>query len=146
MSVVIRTAYQPSEPVRVVFPETEGRTQQSFKKQCDVNTIMKQFEKTGMFEHVTEHAGSYGDYLDAPEYHAAMNAVVEAQEMFDTLPARVRKRFGNDPSDFLAFMDDPENVDEMRSLGLLLPAEPAVVSPAEPAISEAPEGPVTSST
>lgn len=101
----------------------DGMTQQSFKEQCDVNNILKKFERTGMLDHASRFQGSYGDFVGAQEYHEYMNNVVSAQQMFDQMPAAWRKRFGNDPAQFLEFMDDPENVDEMRSLGML-PKEP----------------------
>lgn len=48
-----------------------------------------------------------------------MNQIVQAQDMFMSLPSKIRNRFGNDPSQFLDFVSDPLNKDEMRSLGLL---------------------------
>ena len=117
--ITIRKPYDRSVPSRLTFADDEGRTQQSFKDQCDVNKILDKFTRTGVLEHVSEYGGEYGDFVDAPGYHEAMNSVVEAQQMFEALPAKLRKRFENDPATFLAFMDDPANVDEMRSMGLL---------------------------
>lgn len=108
-----------------------GRTQQSFKDDADVNLIMKRFEKTGMIDHLNEFQGQYGDFLDVPQsYHDAVNQVLAADAMFMTIPAKVRERFGNDPGRFLAFVDDPANVDEMVSLGLARRSEPPVEEPA----------------
>ena len=88
---------------RVTF-ETIGpsRAHQSFKDECDIGNIMKRFEKSGLIEHVNRHDGKYGDYTNSPvSFHDAMNQVVAAQEMFMTLPAKIRKEFGNDPGAFL---------------------------------------------
>lgn len=38
--------------------------------------------------------------------------------MFDTLPSKLRLRFGNDPAEFLSFVEDPANDQEMIDLGL----------------------------
>jgi len=121
-----RTAYSPHE--RVVF-NTEGPslTHQSMKDETDMNRIMEKWAKTGVLEHRNTYEGQYGDFLSAPDdYHSAMNAVLEAQEMFADLPASVRKRFANDPGLFLDFVSDPKNRDEMEELGL---AETKIVEP-----------------
>lgn len=102
-----------------------SRAKQSFKNECDINTIMKKFEKTGVIEHVKQHGAKYGDFLDAPaDYHEAANIVVRSNEMFLSLPAKVRKAFDNDPGTFLAAIDAAQNGDadvrdELIKLGLL---------------------------
>lgn len=119
-----------------------SRAKQSFRDECDINSIMRRFEKTGVLEHVSKHGGRYGDFIGAPEYHEACNRVLEADAMFQELPAKVRKRFSNDPADFLAFMADPENQEEARQLGLLKPLQTASEAPvAPPAPTGAPGGP-----
>ncbi len=97
-------------------------TKQAFKKECDVNTIMKRFEKSGLLDHVNTHEGAYGDYTNFPQdYQACVNQVMGAKEMFDTIPAKIRARFGNDPGVFLGFATDPANKAEMIELGLVKP-------------------------
>lgn len=104
-----------------------ARTQQSFKDECDVNNIMKKFERTGMLEHLNEFQGNYGDFTDVPQsYHDAVNQVLAAQDMFMTIPAKVRAEFQNDPGLFLNFVDDPANADRMVELGLAKPRVEAV--------------------
>ena len=97
----------------------ESLTKQSFKDECDINNIMRKYEQTGVLMHARQHMGQYGDFLGAPEYHEAMNAIVLADEMFMSLPSKVRAKFGNDPAAFLAFVQDEKNSEEMRELGLL---------------------------
>ena len=108
---------------RRVVTKVEGpsRTKQSFRDECDINGIMKKFEKTGLLEHVNEHRGDYGDFTDVPQnYHEALSQVVAAEQMFMTLPAKVRARFRNDPGEFLAAVDsaDPAVQGELVRLGL----------------------------
>lgn len=93
-------------------------THQSFAKQTDINLIMARYQKTGIVEHLNVHNGEYGDYLSADDYHASVNAVLAAQDCFMSLPSSIRSRFENDPAKFLAFVDDPKNVDEMINMGL----------------------------
>lgn len=101
--------------------ETRGpsMTKQSMKDECDINNILKGYMRNGIIEHVKTVQGRYGDFASAPEYHDAMNIVVEAQNMFATLPAKIRNRFENDPAAFLDYAQDPSNEAEMRELGLL---------------------------
>lgn len=103
-------------------------TLQNFKEECDINVIMRQFERTGMMNHERQFEGGYGDFTSTPvDFQEACNIVLEAERMFATVPAKVRKRFDNDPAKFLRFVDDPANLDECRQLGLATPAaeEPA---------------------
>jgi len=57
------------------------------------------------------------------DFHSAMNAVVQARESFDAMPADVRYRFHNDPAEFAEFCFKEENLPEARRLGLILPEE-----------------------
>lgn len=120
---VIRKGYDPHERVQFV-PTGESLTRQSFNAEADINTIMKRYEKSGLIDHVNEHQGSYGDFTNVQDYHSSLNQALSAKSMFMSLPASIRNKFQNDPGAFLEFANDPENEDEMRSLGLL-PAEQA---------------------
>jgi len=95
----------------------ESRTKQQFKEECDINTIMKKFEKTGLINHIKE-GGTYGDFTNVSDYHAALNQVIEADEAFMTLPASTRKKFDNDAAKMIAFLDDSKNDEEAIKLGL----------------------------
>ena len=48
-----------------------------------------------------------------------MNIVIEAQENFSELQTHIRKRFGNDPEQFLDFVTNENNKDEATRLGML---------------------------
>ena len=98
--------------------DPENQTQQAMAAECDINNIMRQYEQTSLLTHVNEHEGQYGDFYDVVDYQTACNVVMRANEMFATLPAIMRERFGNDPSAFLTFVDDPANQAEMVQLGL----------------------------
>ena len=121
--------------------EAPSLTKQSFQEECDVNRIMKRFEKTGLMEHVNTFGGAYGDYTSVPQdYQACLDQVREAQEMFMTIPAKVRAQFDNDPGAFLAFVGDPANAEEMVKMGLANPP-PAEQEPVPPAPAAAPQAP-----
>lgn len=112
--------------------EGVSMTKQSEAQACDVNHIMRRYEKLGLTPAVLSRmnmsVANFADVSAGVSYQDSMVRLVEAQESFMALPAAVRKRFGNDPGEFLEFAVDPRNVEEMRSLGLLpKPQEEPVV-------------------
>lgn len=99
-------------------------TKQSFQAECDINTIMRRFERDGVLEHVKAHGGKYGDFTAGPaDFREAMDIVVRAEAAFMTLPAAVRKHFDNDPAAFLdaieAAKEDKDVKADLIALGLL---------------------------
>lgn len=124
-----------------VVMRSRGVTKQSFRDECDINNIMKKFEKGQMVNHVNKHRGSYGDF-DVVDYQSAMNTIISAQESFASLPAKVRARFNNDPAGFLEFVGNPDNRDEMVKLGLIVGEKaPAAPSAAVAAATKEPNTP-----
>jgi len=121
MTVEIRKPYSG----RVRFPQnTVGAslTDPSMLAECDINTILLRWQKTGVISHMSTYKGDYADFLNVPQdYQSAINQVMAADEAFASLPSSVRKRFGNDPAAFLEYVGDEANVEGMRQLGLLAP-------------------------
>lgn len=118
----------------------ESMTQQHFLEECDINSIMAKYRSTGVFTHVQAQAAQFGDFSEVPDYQSGLNYIMEAQDLFDSLPARVRERFGNDPAQFIRFATDERNIKELRELGLApeeaeapKPQLVQVVEPPEPA-------------
>lgn len=112
-----RTAYGPRHRVQTDVGGP-SLTKQSFKEECDINVILRRFEKTGQLPDLIKQNPTYGDFSDVASYHEALNIVHLASEQFDNLSSRVRERFGNDPAKFLEFANDPKNSEEMVKLGL----------------------------
>lgn len=104
---------------RIHFDDDPGLTHQSFKAECDIRNIMSQYKRTGLISHMTSSQAQYGDFSEVPDYQSALNIVIQAQNVFDSLPALLRKRFGNDPAQYLAFVEDVNNRDEMIKLGMI---------------------------
>lgn len=128
--------YRPHERVTKSF-KLPSMTKQSHKDECDINLILRRFEKTGVLEHVRENPGRYLDLPTEPDYQTALNTVMQAEAAFMELPSKVRERFRNDPALFVEFATDSRNLDEMVALGLA--KKPPVSSPPEPV--ERPEEP-----
>lgn len=123
----IRSAYQARER----FPlNTEGDslTQQQFADECDINSIMARYQRTGALEHFNRHGANYAD-VGAVEFQDAMNLVINARQMFNELPSTLRKRFHNDPVQFYEFVQDPDNAEAAHELGIGPPAQTPGNSP-----------------
>lgn len=126
---MFRTAYNPKlegDDTRTYFLDEEGKplpgcevvTEQSHKKFCDVNHILTQYDKTGLLVHMNRATAHYGDFTQVNEYRESLELVMAAQEAFAELPSGVRKRFENDPGQFMEFITNPANIDEARDMGL----------------------------
>lgn len=114
----VHDAFHPPEDPGIDFSGDPGLTDGSQAADADINTIMRRFEKTGQLPAMIQRNAAYGDFSTAPDYQTALNTVLHAQEQFSSLDAHVRKRFGNDPAQFLEFATNPKNAEEMVSMGL----------------------------
>lgn len=99
------------------FEGTESRTEQSHKNECDINNIISKYDRTGLVTHRNEYRGQYG-FASQQTFEDAMLVVARAQSMFNDLPAKVRDRFNHDPGQFLKFVQDDKNADELVKMGL----------------------------
>ena len=114
----IRTRYMGSKKC-VTILQPGSKTKKSMKDECNVNLIMKKYQKTGLLTHVQQTKAQWGDFSNASDYQQALNSLISAQESFERLPATIRKRFSNDPGKLLEFLEDPANVEEGVKLGLI---------------------------
>jgi phage internal scaffolding protein len=99
--------------------------QQQFRDEADINTILERFGRTGELV-VPVNVPKFGDYSEVTDYHSAMNLVIEAQDSFDRLPAKIRSQFDNDPGKFVDFVMDENNRDKAVEMGLIAPSAPVV--------------------
>lgn len=90
---------------------------QSAKEETDINTIMKRFGVTGQLPQATR-MPQYGDFTYGGDFREALEQVTMAQDAFMRVPAELRARLNNDPAEFIDYCLNPENLDEMRRLGL----------------------------
>lgn len=108
----------------LVCPE-ETLTRQSEAKDADINEIVRRFGLTGQLP-VVHMPPVESVFEDVYDFQSAMNLIVAAKDAFMELPAETRRRFGNDPQEYVKFCSDPENLPEMRKMGIAVP-EAAVV-------------------
>jgi len=112
-----RSRFTPSPRV-VSDVRGEPRTEQRYAQECDINTLMAKYMRTGQLPEGIR-VGTYGDFAQVTNYFDAQMLVQTAEAQFMALPAKVRARFQNDPAQLLAFVHDPANRAEAQDLGLL---------------------------
>lgn len=98
-------------------------TEQHHKDTCDVNKIITKYDKTGLIIHANTMEARYGD-MTGMDYKEAMDKVMEIRNDFNLMPSAIRKRFNNNPEEYLRFMENPSNREEAIKLGLVLPSTP----------------------
>lgn len=113
-----RSAYSEHLYVGLECEAVSLYTDQSFKDESDINTIMARYQSTGEMPVLNEMQGQWLDVTEM-DFQAHMDFIIEAQGIFDSLPSDLRDRFGNDPGAFLGFCSDEANRPEMAKLGLL---------------------------
>lgn len=109
--------------------EDASLTQQQFKEEADINTIVDRFLRSGVMP-TPVNMPQYVDYEGVFDFQSAMNVVRAADENFMRLDAKVRARFNNSPQEFLEFFANPDNTDEAIRLGLAIPKAPSTVADA----------------
>lgn len=131
------------EPLSSFFvekdPSTEGfnldcsnlpsLTRQEFAEECDINSLMSKYEKTGILPtNVNTGEPRYLDVSDVPDLQTTLSMLSDATTAFMALPALVRREFDNDAVKFVSFAQDPENLPQLRTWGLA-PPEPVPPAP-----------------
>lgn len=126
---------EASNETAILCPEPT-LAQQQFKEESDINFIAERFGLTGELPTVLQ-LPKYGDFEGIFDFQSAQNAVREALIQFNTLPARLRTRFDNQPQKLLAFLENADNREEAMFLGLI---ERPKTAPQPPPTAPAPTG------
>lgn len=115
---------EPRNPRRFEQPDdySDGRTKQAYKDQCDVNRIMARAERAGGLAHLVRHGAQYGDFAGF-DFMDAQLKLARAKEIFEELPAKIKKEFNNNAGAFFEFANDPDNAGRLEEIFPVL-AEP----------------------
>lgn len=95
-----------------------GMTEQSHKDKTDINLILMDYKRTGLIKHAKQHEGKYDD-VSAIDFQESMFKVTQVQSMFNQLPSDMRNQFNNDPAQFLAYVQDKSNADNLAKMGII---------------------------
>jgi len=128
-----------------------SKTKQAMKDECDINTIIKRHSDTGHLTHINPSEPQFGNFASPYDLKSAIDAVHQAQERFQTLPAEIRAAAQNNPVQFLEMLEDPDGQADLVEAGLGLhgpdfePTEPdpriPQTGPPGAAAPEAPQPP-----
>lgn len=124
-------------PVVLDCSHSPSMTKQSFREECNINKIIAKYQKTGLVTHLARYSPQYAE-VPSIDFREALEIVSEGKKMFESLPSNIRKKFNQSPAEFLEFVQDSTNQDELVSLGLATKkAEPAAEKKAAPSASAA---------
>ena len=103
-----RKQYEAGEPI----------VEESHAATLDINYIVDKFTRTGVLDHNQQYGGQYGNFIAGDIYEIAQDAIAQANGIYESLPGAIRQQFPHGTAQFLDFINDPENAEEIEALGL----------------------------
>lgn len=103
---------------------------QSHKDTVDIHKILERFQN-GDVDALNKYQGYYGDITEAPKTFAdALNAVIKAKDLFNSLPLDVREKFDHSPEQFIASLGTEKFAEAMGKTSPTLSVEDEKVTDA----------------
>ena len=135
---------RPRRPVIKNFFKP-SRVEQNHRDEVNINSIMDRFKVTGQLP-VSNRPALYGDFSTVDSFQTCQEALTKAEQDFMALPAKIRKRFDNDPAQLIDFVKDEANTEEAIELGIIPRPEPESSvtpepDPSDPEPAPAPDPP-----
>lgn len=94
----------------------ETLVQQHFKNDCDIQTILRKVQM-GDLALLDASKGRFMDLFDAPEdLSEAYRRVAQIDELFGSLPSKLRERFSHDPAEFAEWLDTHHAESDIKHL------------------------------
>lgn len=112
-----QTPYAENKAKSTIKKFEKSITEQSHKDELSMERILSKYHHSLSQEHRLENRGMYG-FASSATLQEALDIVHTARDMFDELPAPLRQKFGHDPANFLEYVQNPENAQEMVKYGL----------------------------
>lgn len=117
-------------PTVISKPGGADLAQQQFKDEVDINNITNRYTRGTVLDPRSSNPRDpiWGDFTSV-DFMDMQNRLVDARMAFDSLPARVRRRFADDPYQLIRFVENLENREEAEYLGLISkkPEEPTML-------------------
>lgn len=120
--------------------QDENRTEQSHKKEVDINTIVKRHGMDMIAKTALLQTPEYSmDEIPTNDFHEAMIIIAKAQQTFEQMPSEIRKEFHNNPAEYMDYIHNPDNKDALIERGWA--KGPEEITPVEVIVtnSETPE-------
>lgn len=97
---------------------------QSHKDSVDIKVILDRFARGDQMA-LNRRQGFYGDFTQMPTTYAeALNAMISAENYFNSLPVETRAQFNHSFQQFLAQMDKPDFTTKMGFQPAQVPSSP----------------------
>jgi GTP-sensing pleiotropic transcriptional regulator CodY len=99
-------------------------TIQSEKEACDAKNIVARHKIVKGFDIFDNYrdASVSNEVIDLTtlpsDFVQAQNQINYAQQQFEALPSKIRKSFNNNSREFLSFVQNPENIEDLVKMGL----------------------------
>lgn len=123
--MIIRKPYDKVPRIYgTIIDEREDKTQQKFESESNINTIMSKYNNNVDILNASlriqgaTRQPQYGDFSNIPDFAQANQMIIDANDAFMQLPAKLREKFSNDPSKLISWLDNPDNDSEAIKLGL----------------------------
>ena len=103
----------------ISFKNETLMTEQAHAKEVNINNIVKRhgidlIQKTSK---LMSPEFQFDD-ISGNDFTEAMLKITKAQQTFDQLPSELRKQFNNAPGEFMDFVQNPDNMEQMVEMGL----------------------------
>ena len=126
------TRYNPgvSPTIKSTLP---SMTEQCHRDDCDINTIINRYKKTGVLGTATQvREMVFGDFASIPDRLMTEVGMAEAKENFMKMPLNVRNHFEHNIGKFLKALSDPAQIPTLQNLGIVKKPGPVVGTPENP--------------
>ena len=102
--------------VQKKFSDLPSRTQQNFRKECDINLIYSRYAQTGQLPEGRSPMPQYGEQVD--DFQTVAFAMARARSTFETLPKETQQKYGS-VEGVMEAMQDPLSAPELHAYGIL---------------------------
>lgn len=111
--MTIRMPFKRSNRVTLVCGASKTRPE--FAPSCDIPSIVNGRIPAAFARDPRQ--AKYGDFTRVT-FDDALSRVQDVTDFFESLPSKVRDRFGSNVQRFLTFASDPSNLEECYALGI----------------------------
>jgi len=120
MNTKFRTPFSPKKPAPFQEPGI-SKTQQHFAEETSMAGIISRVMK-GQNVPTNPRQASFTD-VNSDDFHTMHNKIADIQTQFNSLPAKLRSKFNNQPYQLLRWLENPANAKTAVKLGLVSAAE-----------------------
>lgn len=99
-----------------------GQAKQEMKDETDINVILRNLHPEGVLKTLTDKVPQFAS-VDVFDLKESMNVMIQAENAFNALPAKLRKELDHSAINFLAAIQDEGSRELFEKYGLLKPVE-----------------------